>query len=323
MGVSAEKELVEKLRKTDHRALARVLSLIEDDQDAGRRCLEELFPYTGRAYVLGITGTPGAGKSTLVDQLAQMLVAKGAQVGIIAVDPTSPFSGGALLGDRIRMSNASEKSTVFIRSMASRGALGGLAPRTAEAIFAFDAAGFDFVLVETVGVGQGEVEIVRMADTVVVVLVPGMGDGVQAMKAGVLEIADVYAINKADYEGADRLEKELKGVLQLVEHPPWLPPIVRTISTEGKGAEELIAAVTKHRNWAEREGASEKRREIFLKQAFGAYLSENLRADALRFADEQGLILPLYKSLFTRKKSPRTCAVELQKTFLRSSKVKK
>lgn len=316
-------ELVARLRKGDQRALARVLSFIEDGGETGRECVEQIFPFTGHSYVLGITGSPGAGKSTLVDQLAKELVGKGAKVGIIAVDPSSPFSGGALLGDRIRMNHAAEKSEVFIRSMASRGALGGLAPRTAEAIFAFDAAGFDFILIETVGVGQGEVEIVRMADTVMVVLVPGMGDGVQAMKAGVLEIADVFAINKADYDGADRLEKELKGVLNLIENAPWVPPIVRTVATEGSGADELLAAVTKHRDWADRAGASSGRRELFLKQAFSGYLSENLKANALRFGEEEGLVLPLYKALFSRQKSPQACADELQKAFLQKGKGKR
>ncbi len=305
-------KLVDDLRSGQARALARVLSYIEDSGEEGEICVEALFPHTGRAYVIGITGSPGAGKSTLVDQLVKVIEEAGKKVGIIAVDPSSPFSGGALLGDRIRMNHGAASPSVFIRSMASRGALGGLAPRTSEAIFAFDAAGFDFVIVETVGVGQGEVEIVRTADSVAVVLVPGMGDGVQALKAGVLEIADVFVINKADYDGADRLEKELRGMLNLAEEMPWRPPIVRTVATEGTGAAELFGALGKHREWAEKEGRNKERRELFLRRAMSGALSETLLAEALAAGEKKGLLEPLYRELFSRKKAPRACAAELK-----------
>jgi LAO/AO transport system kinase len=238
--------IVEKIVSGDRRALARALSLIEDGGNGSKELVKQLYPLTKGIRVVGITGSPGAGKSTLTDKLASQFLKEGKKVAVIAVDPSSPFSGGALLGDRIRMSGASEMEGIFIRSMAARGSLGGLAPRTKEVLFALDAAKFDIVLIETVGVGQGEIEIVRTAGTVVVVLVPGMGDGVQALKAGIMEIANVFAINKADYDGADKLAGELKSMLGLVKYSGWEPSVVRTISTTGDGIESLGKEIEKH-----------------------------------------------------------------------------
>ena len=300
----------------DVRALGRVISLIEDGGADGKACLELLYPHTGKAYVIGITGSPGAGKSTLVDRLAELLASAGKKVAVIAVDPTSPFSGGALLGDRIRMTQSGSRDTVFIRSMASRGALGGLSPHTSEAIFAFDAAGYDFVIVETVGVGQGEVEIVKTADTVVVVLVPGMGDSVQALKAGILEIADVFVINKADYEGADRLQKELVGMLSLGDIGPWRPPIVQTVASNGKGVPELVDAIERHRKSASDSGAATERKSAFLEQTLMRHLSSKLLEGIREFGAKGGELSRTLDDIRTRKQSPVAAAEELVGKYL-------
>jgi GTPase len=226
------------------RALARAATAIENRKPQAEAVLKELFPHSGRAVVLGITGAPGAGKSTLVDCLIHELRREGKQVGVIAVDPTSPYTGGAILGDRIRMLSHHADEGVFIRSMATRGWLGGLAAATVDMTVLLDAAGKDVVLVETVGVGQDEVEIARLADATVVVLVPGMGDDVQAIKAGIMEIADVFLINKSDQAGTDRLEREIKMIQSLsTRKDGWVPPVVRTVATEGQGITEALAAV--------------------------------------------------------------------------------
>src|SRR5580658_3483105 len=228
--------LTDKILKGDIRSIARAATWIENRRPEAEALLRELFPHTGRAMILGITGSPGAGKSTLCDQLARELRTEGKRVGVIAVDPTSPYTGGAILGDRIRMQRHHADPGVFIRSMATRGWLGGLAAATTEMTMLLDAAGFDVVLVETVGVGQDEVEIARLADVTLVVMVPGMGDDVQAIKAGIMEIADVFVINKADQPGAEKLERELKSYLTLSHRPDgWSPTIVRTVASDGKG----------------------------------------------------------------------------------------
>ena len=304
-------ELISSLRSGNSRAIGRVLTLIENGGEDAKRVLDALFPHTGNTYVIGVTGAPGAGKSTLVDRLAVSLALSGSKVGILAVDPSSPFTQGALLGDRIRMVNSAVDNRIFIRSMASRGALGGVAPRTAEAIFAYDAAGFEYVIVETVGVGQGEVEIVKTADTVVVVLVPGMGDGVQALKAGILEIADVFALNKADYDGADKLHREIIAMLSLGEKPAWKPKLIETVATEDKGTPELVKAIAAHREWSKQSGESIKRRESFLRQALERYLADTLSRAAIDFAQKETMMQPLMEELYARKRNPASCADEI------------
>jgi LAO/AO transport system kinase len=232
----------------DIRAVARAATRIENRRPEAEALLKELFPQTGRALVLGVTGAPGAGKSTLCDGFASELRNQSKTVAILAVDPTSPYSGGALLGDRIRMQRHHDDSGVFIRSMATRGWLGGLARTTAEITMLLDAAGFDVILVETVGVGQDEVEISRLADVTLVVLTPGMGDDVQTIKAGIMEIADVFVINKADLPGAEKLERELSASLTLAHRPDgWIPTIVRAIASEGTGVREVLAAAEEYR----------------------------------------------------------------------------
>ena len=241
-------ETAKRIVARDPRALARGATWIENRRPEAEPLLKELFPYTGRALVLGITGAPGAGKSTLCDRFASELRSQGRTVAILAVDPTSPYSGGALLGDRIRMQRHHDDSGVFIRSMATRGWLGGLARPTTEIAMLLDAAGFDVVIVETVGVGQDEVEIARLANVTLVLLTPGMGDDVQTIKAGIMEIADVFVINKADLPGADKLERELKASLTLAHRPDgWIPTIVPAVASEGKGVREALAAAEEYR----------------------------------------------------------------------------
>jgi LAO/AO transport system kinase len=234
----------EKILAGDARSLARAASAIENRSAAAETLLKELFPHTGRAVLFGITGAPGAGKSTLTDCLVHQLRREGRAVGVLAVDPTSPYTGGAILGDRIRMLSHHADSQVFIRSMATRGHLGGLAAATTDMALLLDAAGKEIVLIETVGVGQDEVEIAKLADVTVVVLVPGMGDDVQAIKAGLMEVADVFVVNKADQTGADRLEQEILALQSLSTRPDgWVPPIIRTVATEGQGIGETLAAI--------------------------------------------------------------------------------
>lgn len=239
MTVSIE-NWAEQVRAGDVRAISRAVSAIENREREAEEILRQLFPFTGRAYRVGITGAPGTGKSTLVDRLASYYRAEKQTVGIIAVDPSSPFTGGSILGDRIRMQGHATDAGVFIRSMATRGFLGGLSQAARDTTLLLDAAGKQIILVETVGVGQGEIEIVRLADCTIVVLMPGMGDDVQSLKAGLMEIGDIFVLNKSDREGADRFEQQLKGILQLVpERDGWKPPVVRTIATENKGVAEL------------------------------------------------------------------------------------
>jgi GTPase len=242
--VTNPESLADRVRAGDRKALARALSIVEDQSAAGRALIAALYPHTGRAWTLGITGPPGAGKSTLVDRLAAALRARGVSVGVLAVDPTSPFSGGAILGDRVRMQGHAEDAGVFIRSMATRGHLGGLSRATGDAAVVLEASGRDCVIIETVGVGQAEVDIVRTADVCVVTLVPGTGDDVQALKAGIMEIADVFVVNKADREGADRVAASVEAMLGLAEgRQAWLPPVVKTEATRGVGVDDLLAAI--------------------------------------------------------------------------------
>lgn len=242
---SAIQAWVELVRNGDPRALARAITTIENGSAESGALLRQLFPYSGKAQVIGITGSPGAGKSTLVDFLAREYRKQECTVGIVAVDPTSPFSGGAILGDRIRMLAHHADSGIFIRSMATRGFLGGLARATTDVVTALDASGKDIVLIETVGVGQDEVDIVRLADVTVLILVPGMGDDVQSIKAGIMEIADIFVINKSDREGADRVEREIRAMQSLaMRKDHWTPPIVKAVATEGTGIPELAAAIS-------------------------------------------------------------------------------
>lgn len=255
--------LVEQARAGRPRAVARLISLVENAHPALREVMAALAPHTGRAWVIGLTGSPGVGKSTTTNMLVKAFRARGKRVGVLAVDPSSPFSGGALLGDRIRMTDHALDPEVYIRSMASRGHLGGLSWATPQALRVLDGAGCDVVLVETVGVGQSEVEIAGMADTTIVLLAPGMGDGVQAAKAGILEIGDVFVVNKADREGADATVRELRHMISLgdrTEPGLWRPPVLKTVADRDEGIEELMEALDKHLAWMTERGELEQRR---------------------------------------------------------------
>lgn len=306
-------EMTERLFRGEPRAVARAISTVENSQSDSSELMKAVFPQTGRAVVIGITGAPGAGKSSLVDKLAMYYKDRGDRVGIIAVDPSSPFSGGAILGDRIRMSALGVDKNIFIRSMATRGNLGGLSRATVDAVAILDAAGFDKVIVETVGVGQDEVEIVKTADVSVVVLVPGMGDDIQAIKAGIMEIGDVFVINKSDREGVIRTEKELQALLELAHRPDmWNPPIVRTVATENKGIEDLSSAIESYYEF-QRDGDNLERRKAIARWRLLELLRERLLADILKPSGAGQLIDRLAVEIAEKKSDPYSAVERILK----------
>jgi LAO/AO transport system kinase len=311
MSLSAEK-WAELVRAGDARAMSRAITAIENHQPEAEELLRLLFPYTGRAYITGITGAPGTGKSTLADRLAAHYRKQQEQVGVIAVDPTSPYSGGAILGDRIRMQGHAGDSGMFIRSMATRGFLGGLARTTAEVALLLDAAGKQQVLIETVGVGQDEIDIVRLADCVLVVMVPGLGDDIQGMKAGLMEIGDIFVLNKADRQGADRLEQELLAMLSMaMPRDGWNPPVVRTVATENKGIDTLAGMIGKFQKHFEASGERRRKHIEHWKKRLLELLESRLLEKVLGGADGQRLLDELASEVAQRKKDPFAAVKEI------------
>ena len=278
-GALAVPDLVARARRGDPAAVARLITYVEDASPLLREVMAALREHSGSAHVLGITGAPGVGKSTSTSALVSAMRRAGKRVGVLAIDPSSPFSGGALLGDRVRMGDHALDGDVYIRSMGARGHLGGLAWSTPQAVRVLDAAGCDVVVVETVGVGQSEIEVAGLADTTLVLLAPGMGDGIQAAKAGILEIGDVYAVNKADREGADRTRRELRTMLSMGERREggWRPPVVQTVATTGVGVEELLGEVERHASWLEESGELARRRTARARREVEAIAMATLR----------------------------------------------
>jgi LAO/AO transport system kinase len=306
-----EGTLAERLLAGDKRALARAISLVEDDEPEGWEIVREVYPHTGKAAVVGLTGPPGAGKSTLIAAITKTRRAAGREIGVISIDPSSPFTQGALLGDRIRLTEHFLDPGVFIRSMANRGALGGLSEATLQAALLMDASGKDDVLLETVGVGQAEVDIIDHADTVVLVLIPGSGDSVQALKAGVMEIPDIIVVNKADHPLTDTMVREIRGVLSLAPQKGWRVPIVKTEAARGHGVDELIEQLEAHRAWLTEEGGLAERRRRNLRNEVLAICAHRMRQrleEALERDDEFARLMDEVES---RQVDPASAAATL------------
>lgn len=302
----------EQVRAGEVRAISRAITAIENHAPEAEALLQRLFAQTGHAYLTGVTGAPGTGKSTLVDRLAAHYRKQNEQVGVIAVDPTSPYTGGAILGDRIRMQGHAGDAGMFIRSMATRGFMGGLARATAEVALLLDAAGKQQVLIETVGVGQDEIDIVRLADCVLVVLVPGMGDDIQNMKAGLMEIGDIFVLNKADREGADRLEQQTLAMLSLVmPRDGWHPPVVRTVASENKGMEALAVAIGKFRAHFEKSGERQRKHVEHWKRRLLGLIESRLVERVLGGKDGEAKLTEMARAVAERKKDPFTAVGEM------------
>ena len=305
-------KLVQRILAGEKRSIARAITIIENNGEKAQKIISAIYPYTGKAYVIGITGPAGSGKSTLIEKIVKKLRENGKSVGVVAVDPTSPFTGGAFLGDRIRMQNLSLDEEVFIRSMASRNSLGGLAKATKDAIKVLDAAGKDYIIVETVGAGQLEVDIVKVAHTVIIVLAPGFGDEIQAIKAGLMEIGDIFVINKADRENADRAVIDLLSALELNTKKRWKPQVIKTVALTGKGVDELLKAIEEHRKYLEAGELEERRRkriEAELLEAISQRLTDTIIAELKTDKKLESFI----EKIMNRESDPYTIADMLLK----------
>ncbi len=305
-------DLIDRFKSGDTRALARTISLLENEDPQNEELMKELFYRTGRAYVIGFTGAPGAGKSSLVDLVVKQLRAEGQTVGIIAVDPTSPFTGGALLGDRIRMQEHALDKGVFIRSMGTRGSLGGLAKTTKDVVKALDAFGFDWVVVETVGVGQAELDIMHVADTTLVVLTPGAGDAIQTIKAGIMEIADIFAINKSDLPGADKIATEVEMMLDhQCDRMQWRPPVNQVSCFTGRGIPELVESIKKHRRYLTDNNLFLPRRQERLRAETLEIANHKWRQKVLKQLELPGKVNELLDRVVNKQTDPYTAAYEI------------
>ena len=294
----------------DPRSIGRLISLVEADTPSAKEIMKQVYPRTGKAKIIGITGSPGAGKSTFVDRLIEQFQAEGRKVGVIAIDPSSPFTGGAILGDRLRMQGHALNENVFIRSMGSRGHLGGVSRSTHEASLILDACGFDIVLIETVGVGQSEVDIIKIADTVVLVLVPGMGDDVQIMKAGIMEIADTFVVNKADKEGADKVAADVQVMLKMLKETAWVPPLILVSPQNNTGVEEVKKILNDHWNYLQTSDEGKRRRFVQLEMEVEAILRGEisiLTEKVWKKRKDTGVL----EDLASRKADPYTLAGEM------------
>ncbi len=309
-------EIAEEILQGSVKSLARLITWLEDDDERAYREMRSLYPHTGKAYIIGITGSPGAGKSTLTDRITHEFRQEGLKVGIVAVDPSSPFTGGAVLGDRVRMSRLSLDPGVFIRSMATRGHLGGVARATNDVVKALDAFGKDIVIIETVGVGQDEIDIIKIVDTTILVLVPGMGDVIQSMKAGIMEIADIFVVNKADHPGTEQLIAEIQVRLdhdKQTKERPWIPPIVSTIAVEGKGIGELVENVKKHREYLEGSGELEAKRKARIRNELLTLVESSLfKILKERFVSQESFD-KIIEDIAVGNNDPYTTASELLK----------
>jgi LAO/AO transport system kinase len=325
-----KRSLAQAVAAGERRAVGRLITLLEDEEPEGAAALQQLHASGGKAHVIGVTGSPGTGKSTLVDKLIEAYRRQGLKVGVVAVDPSSPYTGGAILGDRIRMQARSTDPDVFIRSMGTRGALGGLARHTHDAVRALEASGKQVILVETVGVGQAEVDIVKLADTVLVVLVPNLGDDVQAVKAGLMEIADLFVVNKADLAGADKVQGDVEANLMLVHPEPpagaptgtpaWSPPILRTVAERGDGVQALVSAVAQHASWSQSSGEWTRRRERRLRDQVRALLVRDVAGFAFaRDGSPKPAFASLLADVSAGKVSPQEASQRILEQFRRSA----